>query len=88
MRNISPASKNPFLELDSLYSAQTEVRKNTLVKNASKEVLDDQAISYDVTWTLLPHQILILPLPYLSQITNGSALSKKGLQVYDKTLLM
>lgn len=88
MRNTSPASKNPFLELDSLYAAKTGVRKNLLVVNADKDLLANEAVNYSVTFTLLPHQILVLPNSYLSKITNTTELTNIGLQGYTSATLL
>ena len=88
MRNKSPASKNPFVELDSLYAAQTGVRKNTLITNAIRSFPSSGAVKFAVTMTLLPHQLLILPRNYVFSITNGDEFTRNGLQAYSDEMVL
>ena len=83
MRNISPASKNPFEELAALYSAKASVRKRSVFPSTAGGYISEIGFVFDVTLALLPNQIFMFPEKYSKNITNSSEITDMGLELYD-----
>jgi hypothetical protein len=82
VKNIKPADANPFEAFSRLYCDTTNVYKETFLTDLVTGVKDG-APSFEFTLTILPHQIFIMPRPYIDRLKNDVELVAKGIRVYD-----
>ena len=76
------ALKNPFNSLHKLYSDLAQLRSTSFIGqvNATDNIMDPQYRDFQVSITLLPHQILVLPFDIYSTINPP-----QSLRVYSDT---
>ncbi len=82
VKNIKPADANPFEAFSRLYCDTTNVHKETLLTDLETGVKDG-APSFKFTFTLLPHQVFIMPQLYIDRLKNDLELVAKGIRVYN-----
>ena len=71
LKNLKPAETNPFFEFARQYSQRVDARLGVVMPQSGQDL---ENLKFDVTLTLLPHQVFIMPLLYLTRLTNGAAI--------------
>jgi hypothetical protein len=76
LKNLKPAETNPFFEFARQYSQRVDARLDVVMPQSGQDL---ENLKFDVTLTLLPHQVFIMPLLYLTRLTNGAAIHAMGI---------
>ena len=82
-RNLAHMRQNLFKEFHRIHNAQQKNRKNNFITGTST-INDDRNKKFEdfVTIRLLPHQIFVCPMVWLTSLANRRALQTEGINYY------